>query len=136
MTNVLFYFDTSIWIDIYDERGSNGEVALKLMKKIILNEDVVIYSDVVFVELKKLGFSENEISQISSIARPDHIKRVQSTKDQIEGAKRLAKQRDVPLRDALHAILARDHEAQLVSRDKDFDKLKDVTKTKRPEELV
>jgi len=30
-----FYFDTSIWIDIYEKRGYNGEVAKKLMEKVI-----------------------------------------------------------------------------------------------------
>ena len=131
-----FYFDTSIWIDIYDKRGYNGEVAYKLMEKIIIDDHIVIYSDTTVVEFKKLGFSENEINAILSIAKPDHIRRVHPTKIQVEEAKQLAKQRDVPLRDALHAILARDHEAQLVSRDKHFEKLKDITRTKKPEDLI
>lgn len=58
MPPTLYYFDTSIWIDIYDKRGSNGELAFKLLEKIILNDDVVVYSEVVLFELKKLGFSE------------------------------------------------------------------------------
>lgn len=131
-----FYFDTSIWIDIYDERGHNGEVAKMLMEKIILEDSIVLYSDVTTVELKKLGFSDYEINQMLSIAKPDNIKRVHPTKNQIEEATRLAKLRDVPIRDALHAILARDYEAQLVSRDRDFEKLKDVTKAKKPEDLI
>ncbi len=43
----------------------------------------------------------------------------------------------VPFGDAMHAILSRDHEAQLISRDeKDFNKLKDVTIMKKPEDLI
>ena len=131
-----YYFDTSIWIDIYDKRDYNGEVANNLMKNIIIHDHIVIYSDITIVELKKIGFSEYEINTILSIAKPDHIKRIHPTKIQIEEANKFAKQRDVPLRDALHAILARDHEAQLVSRDKHFEKLKDITRTKKPEDLI
>lgn len=40
-----FYFDTSIWIDIYDKRGYNGEVAKQLMQKIIHENSFVLYSD-------------------------------------------------------------------------------------------
>ena len=51
-------------------------------------------------------------------------------------AVKLAKQRKVPLRDAAHAVLSRDHQAQLVSLDWDFEQLKDITKTKKPEDLL
>jgi predicted nucleic acid-binding protein len=130
------YFDTSIWVDINDKRGYNGEHANNLMKELIVSDKTAVYSDVTVVELKKIGFSDREINAVLSIAKPDHIRRVHPTKVQIEEAGRLAKQRDVPLRDALHAILARDHEAQLVSRDKHFDWLKDITRAKKPEELL
>jgi len=131
-----YYFDTSIWIDIYDQRGYNGKVAKQLMTKIILNNEIIIYSNVIIIELKKLGFSEHEINQILKIARPDHSKRVHSTKLQLEEAIRVAKLRKVPLRDALHAILARDHDAIFISRDWDFEQLKDITTTHKPEELL
>jgi len=136
MTENFYYFDTSIWIDLYDKRGYNGEMALKLMEKIINNDDFVVYSDVIVFELKKLGFSEYEINQMLAIAKPDHIKRVHSTANQLKEAAKLAKQRKVPLRDAAHAVLSRDHQAQLVSLDWDFEQLKDITKTKKPEDLL
>lgn len=131
-----FYFDTSIWIDIYDKRGYNGEVAAQLLENIILEDDVIFYSDVVFIEFKRVGFSDYEINQVLSIAKPDHLQRINSTKVQMEEAKRLAAQRQVPLRDALHAVLARDHEAQLVSRDGHFQRLKDITIAQVPENLI
>ena len=132
----IYYFDTSIWIDIYDKRGYNGEVAKKLMEKIILQDSYVLYSDVVVLELKKLDFFETEINKMLAIAKPNHIKRAQSSRKQIEEAKNIAKQRNVPLRDALHAIIARDNGAQLVSRDWDFEQLKDITQAKKPEDLL
>lgn len=71
-----------------------------------------------------------------SIAKPNHIKRIHPTKLEGEEARRLVIQRDVPFGDALHAILARNHEALLVSMDRHFDKLKDVTQAKVPRDLV
>ncbi len=131
-----FYFDTSIWIDIYDERGHNGEVARKLMEKIVMDDDEVLYSDMVVAELKKLEFSEYDIHEMFGIAKPDHLKQVHLTREQTEEARRVSKQRDVPFGDAIHAILSRDYDAQLVTRDWDFEKLRDITKTAKPEDLI
>ena len=85
------------------------------MRKIIANDEIIIYSDFVVKELKDVGFSEYEIHDMLSIAKPDHLKRVHLTKMQAEEARRLSKQRTIPFGDALHAILARDHESQMVS---------------------
>ena len=52
-----FYFDTSIWIDIYEKRGYNGEVAKKLMEKVIKEDSVIVYSDLVVKEFKRIGYS-------------------------------------------------------------------------------
>jgi predicted nucleic acid-binding protein len=131
-----YYFDTSIWLDIHEKRGYNGEVAKKLMEKIINKDFITVYSDFVVRELKQLGYSEHEINTILSIAKPDHIKRVHLTKEQVIEAKKLFKKRDAPLGDIFHTILARDHEAQLVSRDRDFEKLKDIAEAKLPEDLI
>ena len=71
-----------------------------------------------------------------SIAKPDNLKRIHATKEQIQEAIKLAKQRGVPRAHALQAILARDYDAQFISRDRDFEKLKDITITKKPEDLI
>ncbi|MBS3127576.1 PIN domain-containing protein [Candidatus Woesearchaeota archaeon] len=131
-----YYFDTSIWIDIYDKRGYHGEAAKKLMEKIIMGDHLILYSDIIILELKKLDFSEQEILALFKIAKPDHMRRVHTSKEHIEQARKLAKERDVPLGDALHALLTRENDAQLVSRDRDFEKLKDITITKKPEDLL
>lgn len=129
-----FYLDTSIWIDICEERGNNGENAKELVKKIINYGFIIFYSDVNIIELKKLGFFNQEISNLLNLIKPIRI--IHTNKNQIKEARSLSKQRKVPLKDALHAVLARDNELQLVSRDRDFEKLKDITITKTPEELI
>ena len=103
----------------------------------IINKDwVIFYSDIVVKELKRLGYSDYEISALFSMVKPDHLKRLHATKEQCIEARRLALQRAVPFGDVLHAVLARDYNLRFVSRDKDFQKLKDVTITKIPEELI
>lgn len=57
-------------------------------------------------------------------------------KEEKEIAKKLAIQRDVPRGDSLHAILSRDNEAQLISRDEHFERLKDITVAEKPEEII
>jgi len=131
-----YYPDTQIWIDYYLKRGIYGENALKFLKKAIEEDSIIFYSDFTIIELKKSGFFESEINEMLRIAKPDNIKRTHLTKIQISEAVKLAKQRDIPYGDALHAILARDHGVQLVARDIDFQKLKDITKSKLPEELI
>lgn len=136
MAEYIFYFDTSIWIDIYDKSGYNGEVATKLIDKIITYDCIVLYSEIVITELKKLGFSDYEINQMLSIAKPDHLRRANYNKSELMVARNWAKQRNVPLGDVFHAMIARDYGAQLISRDRDFEKLKDITHTKLPEEFL
>lgn len=84
-----------------------------------------------------MGLSDYEINQMLRIAKPNHIKRVHPTREQIIEAKRLAKQRNVPRGDALHAVLSRDYGAQIIATDKkDFNKLRDISIMKKPAELI
>ena len=131
-----FYLDTSVWLDFYLKRRKNGEIAKKLISKIIEKNKIIIYSDNILMEFKRLRMHESEINEILRILKPKNIQRVHITKEQIIEMNKLARQREVPKNDALHSILARDHEYQLVSRDKHFEKLKDITIPKRPEELI
>jgi len=131
-----YYFDTSIWLDYYLKRGVNGESALKLIYKIISEDNLIIYSDILITELKRLGFFENEINDMLNVAKPTNLRLIQSTKVQSIETNKLVKQRRVPFGDILHAVVARDNEAIFVSRDKHFEKLKDIIKVNIPEELI
>jgi len=131
-----FYFDTSIWLDFYEKRGKNGENALQLIMKIIKKDLITAYSDLTIKELKHLNYSQNQINEIFSIVKLENIKRIHIYKEQREEASKLAKIRNVPKRDALHAILSRDNHLQLISRDRHFEKLKDISKAGLPEEFI
>ena len=79
---------------------------------------------------------QNQINEIFSIVKLENIKRIHIYKEQREEASKLAKIRNVPKRDALHAILSRDNHLQLISRDRHFEKLKDISKAGLPEEFI
>lgn len=140
MVENLYYFDTQIWMDHYLKRGPDGiygKQALKLILKVIVNDSKVIFSNFNEKEMKEIGLSETEINSLLAMIKPDYIRRVSVTKVQMKEACRLAKQREVPLGDGIHAVLSRDHEATLVSRDeKDFSKLKDITPFREPKDLI
>ncbi len=133
---IVYNLDTSIWLDYYEKRGKNGDHALSLMLKIFKENSTVIYSDLHIKELKNLGYSINEINSIFGIVKLDNLKRIHIIDFQKEEAERLAYQRKIPRGDALHAILARDNNATMVTRDKHFEKLSDIAETKKPENLL
>jgi len=130
-----FYLDTSIWLDVYEKRGENGVAALKLIARIIRKNDFILYSDIIIKELKKLGCFPTEINEILSIARLN-LRKVHIYKEQVEEAVKLASKRNISEGDAFHAILARDNEAYLISRDWDFQKVKDIVNPRLPEEFI
>ena len=59
-----------------------------------------------------------------------------ASKEQRDEAKKIAIERNVPPGDALHAIMSRDYELILVTRDNDFRKLEDISKHYKPEEII
>ena len=132
----IFYFDTSIWLDYYEKRGKNGEAALKLIEKIIKENHLILCSQLVIKELKNLGYFLNEINDIFTIVKPDNIRMIQITKEQTKEMGKLALQKDIPKRDAFHAILARDYEAHLITRDYHFQRLKNITIPNLPEDFI
>ena len=131
----VYYLDTSIWLDFHETRGVNGECALKLILKLITLNEIVLYSDLHIREFKNVGYSIDEINSIFRIMKPGNFRRVHIYDSQIVEAKKLATLRAVPKKDALHAVLARDNSAILISRDKHFERLIDVVEAKRPEDI-
>ncbi len=86
-------------------------------------------------ELKASDYGTFEIEDLFKPIRQILIY-AEPTKKQYGKAKDLAAKRKVPLLDAMHAIIARDEKAILVSRDNHFKKLLDITKPKKPEEII
>ena len=131
-----FYLDTSIWLDFYEKRGKNGEEAMKLMTKIIQGNYVLAYSDLHIKEFKNLSYSQHEILAILAIVKQGKLRHIHIDSGQIKEALFLARQRKIPKKDALHAVLCRDNNLRLIARDPHFEKLKDISLYKTPENAM
>src|SRR3989344_8963660 len=130
-----YYLDTSVWLDFLENRNEpgipKGEWAKKLIKIIIEEEDKIIVSDNNLLELANLGYTEFDIDGLLMKFKLN-IVFVESTGKEIGKAKDLAYKREIPKRDALHALIARDNEAILITLDRHFQKLSDIIKPHSP----
>ena len=133
-----YYIDTSIWMDLLEDRkGYNneplGDFALKLFSLVKAKKSTLIISDILIRELE--GYYSLE--EINGMMLPFQkiIEKVIATKEQRVEARKIAEERNLPPGDCLHAILARDNEFILITRDKDFNHLKDISSYHKPEEI-
>lgn len=133
-----YYIDTSIWMDLLEDRkGYNneplGDFALKLFSLIKAKKSTLILSDILIRELE--GYYSLE--EINGMMLPFQkiIEKIIATKEQRVEARKIAEERNLPPGDCLHAILARDNDFILITRDKDFKLLEDITSHYKPEEI-
>ena len=134
-----YYIDTSIWMDLVEDRkGYNneplGDYALKLFAMIKAKKHRLIVSDLLIRELE----SNYSIAEINGMVLPFQkiMEKVFVTKEQRDEAKKIADERNLPPGDVLHAIVARDNKYIMVTRDKHFKELGDITKHSKPEEII
>lgn len=134
-----YYLDSCIWRDYFENRADKfrplGDWAFSLIKKIIKEDDLILISDLVKEELCA-AYSEKEVQNIFSIVPEEVLVKVDISKEQLNEAMQISKKFEIPVKDALHAILARDNDAILVTRDKHFLELEKKVKIKKPEDLI
>lgn len=132
-----FYVDTAIWMDYYQNRTdlfrSLGELAKAFLKKALEEGWVLFYSKIVIDELQTY-FTDGEIREMF-YASTSLLHEIEITNVQWEEAELLAIRRVVPFGDAVHAILARDAKAIVITRDLHFKRLQDIVPWKKPEDL-
>ena len=133
-----YYLDASIYIDYYEDRKDRfrplGEWAHRLLYNIEQEKSLLFISDLLMEELEKYFSQERADLLLNTYASV--IKKIKFNNKQLKEARKLARKRKVPLEDALHAIIARDNKAILVTRDKHFEKLLDITIPRKPEDLI
>ena len=134
-----YYFDTSIWLDFFENRDlpniPKSKWATKLIERIVKENDRIIYSDANEEELIGQNYTHSEIEFLFSKIKGIMIG-VEFTRAQFGKARDLAQKRSLPIFDALHALIARDNKAMLITLDNDFRKLKDITIIKGPQEII
>ena len=136
---MIYYLDTSIWLDFFENRNEpnfpKGDLAHVLLSAIIDNDDKIIYSDITLLELIEIGYQIQEIRELFKRIKPILIF-VKSTEKEARRAKDLSEKRDVPKKDALHALIARDNKSILVTFDNHFKNLLDIIKPKKPQDII
>ena len=137
----MFYLDTAIWRDYFEDRKDNlrplGEFAFQFLKACEKQGCEVLVSDIVILELEARLPKERvkEIfSSFTSIIRNVVASEVQVSEARKEWQKR---NRALPFKDVLHAVIARDHCAVLVARDNHFfEFLSSIVEVKKPEDIT
>ena len=131
--------DTSIWVDLYEDRkGYNkeplGHFAFKLFNFIKAKDQKIAITDLIIKELEGI-YSIQEINGMMTPFKNMFI-RIISSRKQHKEAESTASTRGIPKGDALHAIMARDSRLILITRDKHFKILRDISESYKPEELI
>lgn len=134
-----YYLDACIWIDYFENRKDRfrplGDWALDLIKKIIEENALILYSELVEEELST-RYSQRDIKAILGITPFENRIKVKISDFQIRESIHTSKKLNIPRKDALHAIIARDNNAILVTRDKHFQELQEKITIRKPEELI
>jgi len=135
-----YYIDTLIWRDYYENRKDRfrplGEWAFEFFKKAMMEDCLIFYSDFVEDELRK-DYDVKKIKEIFTVIdKIQLLKRVEVQPVQLKEAAKISKERNVPFGDALHAIIARDVGATVITRDHHFEDLQDIASSKKPEDLI
>jgi len=134
-----YLIDTSIWVDLYEDRKGYqdeplSDFAFKLFTIIKAKQNKIVITDLTIRELE-MNYS---IAEINGMMKPFEaiLDKLVASKEQRDEAKKIAEERNVPKGDTLHAILARDNKFTLVTRDKHFRKLTDISEHHKPEEII
>jgi predicted nucleic acid-binding protein len=133
-----YYIDTCIWIDYLQNRSDRyrplGDWALMFLKKVIGQEDMILYSKLVEKELCKADLLE-KFNQIEFIPKR-LLEKVWITDENIRNGFLISKKLELPPNDVIHALTAKDNNAVLVTRDKHFLELLKFVSVEKPENLI
>ncbi len=136
-----FYLDTAIWRDYFEDRTDGirplGEFAFQFLKNCEKKGCTVLVSDTVVLELR-IYFPEEKVRQIFSSFH-GIIRNIEATKEQVAEARTewLQREKRIPFKDVLHAVLAKHHSAVLIARDNHFfDELFSLVEVEKPEDIT
>jgi len=126
-------------MDVYEDRkGYNneplGDYGLKLLALIKAKGGKLIITDLIIKELQNYY----NVAEINGMMKPFEqiMEKIIGTKKQGDEAKKIADERKLPYGATLHSIIARDNDLILITRDRHFKELQDISKSYKPEELI
>ncbi|MEW6295349.1 MAG: hypothetical protein AB1467_03590 [Candidatus Diapherotrites archaeon] len=136
-----FYLDTAIWRDYFEDRKDGikplGEFAFQFLRQCREKDIEILVSDTVVLELER-RLSKERVKEIFS-SFSGIIRKVSASAEQVSEARRewQKRNRQLPFKDVLHTIIARDNKAVLVARDKHFfDLLASIVEVTMPEDIT
>lgn len=135
-----FYVDPNSGLDFALNRSDGvrplGEFAFQFFKKCIRNRWKVLYSNAVLSELgRKMSPEQIEERCFKIISAQGLLMKVCHADRQVAEAKAISKNEKLPFIDTLHAIIARDNNAVIISRNFHFERLLKIAKVFLPEEI-
>jgi predicted nucleic acid-binding protein len=102
-------------MDFLYERSN---VVVEKVFGLLLNHEIIVL-ELVMAELERHKSTLN-------LVELKNVKCVHSSEEQRKRARDISKKQDVPFGDALHAIIAKENNGVILTRDKHFLKLRDV----------
>ncbi len=134
-----FYLDTSIWRDYFEDRTDSirplGELVASFLQECRARGCKILYSDLILRELSNV-FSLEQIRNFFSAFEDNLVQVKPSVVQRLEGESIARERPETHSADALHAVMARDHQAVLVARDHGFECLRDLVEVRKPEEVI
>jgi hypothetical protein len=133
-----FYLDTAIWRDYFEDRKDGirplGEFAFQFLKNCEKKGCTVLYSGLVVEELKS-DYPKERVAEVFSSFK-HFIVEVPISNEQISEARKVVSSvKGTHIKDVIHAILARDNCAVMITRDKHFDALAHFVEVAKPEDI-
>ncbi|MFH0797903.1 MAG: PIN domain-containing protein [Candidatus Woesearchaeota archaeon] len=134
-----YYVDAAIWMDLFEDRkGYNneplGEFAHIFLSLVKIRDEKIIVTDFLIEELRR-GYSLQELEKYFAPFKDLIIKAIVK-KEEYDEAEKISMERDLPMGDALHAIVSRNLCLILITRDKHFKLLKDIAEHYKPEDVI
>ena len=111
-----------------------GEFAFSFLKNCGKNGCTVFYSDLVVQELKE-DYSDEQIRELFSPFRVFLVEVVISNEQILEARKISSSVKGTHVKDVIHAVLARDNCAVMITRDRHFDVLTGLVEVSKPEDI-
>ena len=137
--NQRYYLDACIWRDYLENRSDRfrplGDWATQLINKILRQKDIFVMTALLKEELLKYC-KESEVKNMFEIIPIKQFLFSSINEKQTKEAISFARERMTPLKDTLHAIIARDIGAIFVTRDAHFQELQEIVEIKKPEDLI
>lgn len=128
--------DTNIILDFLLSSKNNLKSAKDFFKATLSCKHTIFLCEPVMFELKAHGFDKDAEELIFQLMRTKNkIKFIEETNEDLNQAKNIIRNSNLPFNDVLISILAKKANAIVVTRDKHFLELQQIVDSFKPEDL-